>query len=307
MSVNEPKRIAKVFNSISELHRELGMPKPLHPLVSLVNYADINKDTTEIAKGMIFNFYKISYKKNFSGKIKYGQSYYDFDEGGLSFVSPNQVIAAAEEDGNYDGYTLLIHPDFIRNFPLGKKIKDYGFFSYSVAEALFLSEIEKEVVINLFNNIATELNSAIDLFSQEVVVSQLELLLSYSKRFYNRQFITRKSASNDLLSRAEQLLDSYFDASKALSKGLPSVQDIADELNVSSHYLSDMLRSLTGQNTQQHIHTKLIEKAKELLSSSDLSVAEIAYQLGFEHPQSFNRLFKSKTKSSPLDFKQSLN
>jgi AraC family transcriptional activator of pobA len=296
-----------LFNSISELHRALGLPRPLHPLVSLVNYADISKDTTEIAKGMIFDFYKISYKKNYSGKVKYGQSYYDFDEGGLSFVSPNQVISGSEDEGNYDGYTLLVHPDFIRNFPLGKKIKDYGFFSYTVAEALFLSEKEKEIVIGLFKNMETELNSAIDLISQEVVVSQLELLLSYSKRFYNRQFITRKTASNDLISRAEELLDNYFSAEKSLLKGLPAVQEIADALNVSSHYLSDMLRSLTGQNTQQHIHNRLIEKAKDLLSTTNLSVAEVAYQLGFEHPQSFNKLFKNKTKVSPMEFRQSFN
>jgi AraC family transcriptional activator of pobA len=296
-----------LFNSISELHRALGLPKPLHPLISLVDYSNIQADTKELEKGILFNFYKISYKKNYTGKVKYGQSYYDFDEGGLSFVSPNQVISVSDDEGDYSGYTLLVHPDFIRTFPLGKKIKDYGFFSYTVAEALFLSEKEKEIIIGLFKNIETELESAIDLFSQEVVVSQLELLLSYSKRYYNRQFITRKSASNDLLSKAEELMDNYFQVEQALLKGLPSVQEIADELNVSPHYLSDMLRSLTGQNTQQHIHKRLIDKAKELLSTTNLSVAEIAYQLGFEHPQSFNKLFKSKTKISPIEFRQSFN
>jgi AraC family transcriptional activator of pobA len=296
-----------LFNSISELHRALGLPKPLHPLISLVDYSNIRADTTELEKGIIFNFYKISYKKNYTGKVKYGQSYYDFDEGGLSFVSPNQVISVSDDEGDYGGYTLLIHPDFIRNFPLGKKIKDYGFFSYSVAEALFLSEKEKEIIIGLFRNIETELDSAIDLFSQEVVVSQLELLLSYSKRFYNRQFITRKSASNDLLSKTEELLDNYFTVEKALLKGLPSVQEIANELNVSAHYLSDLLRSLTGRNTQQHIHSRLIDKAKELLSTTNLTVAEVAYQLGFEHPQSFNKLFKNKVKVSPVEYMQWFN
>jgi AraC-like DNA-binding protein len=296
-----------LFNSISELHRALGLPKPLHPLISLVDYSQIRTDTTELEKGILFNFYKISYKKNYTGKIKYGQSYYDFDEGGLSFVSPNQVITVSDDEGDYAGYTLLVHPDFIRNFPLGTKIKDYGFFSYTVAEALFLSEKEKEIIVGLFKNIETELASTIDLLSQEVVVSQLELLLSYSKRFYNRQFITRKSASNDLLSKTEQLLDNYFNVEKALLKGLPTVQEIADELNVSAHYLSDMLRSLTGRNTQQHIHSRLIDRAKQLLSTTNLTVAEVAYQLGFEHPQSFNKLFKNKTKVSPVEFRQSFN
>lgn len=296
-----------LFNSISELHRALGLPKPLHPLISLVDYSNIKSDTAHLERGMLFNFYKISYKKNFSGKIKYGQSDYDFDEGGLSFVSPNQLISGADDEGDYSGYTLLVHPDFIRTFPLGAKIKDYGFFSYSVAEALFLSEKEKEIITGLFNNISMELESAIDLISQEVVVSQLELLLNYSKRFYNRQFITRKAASSDLLLKAEQLLDSYFHAERPLLNGLPSVKEIAEELNVSSHYLSDMLRSLTGHNTQQHIHNRLIDKAKDLLSTTNLTVAEVAYKLGFEHPQSFNKLFKSKAKVSPLEFRQSFN
>jgi AraC-like DNA-binding protein len=296
-----------IFNSITELHRALGLPKPLHPLVSLVNYADITTDTKEISKGMVFNFYKVSYKKNFSGKIKYGQSFYDFEEGGLSFVSPNQLITALEDEADYDGYTLLFHPDFIATFPLAKKITDYGFFSYSVSEALFLSEKEKEIIVGLFKNMQLELDSAIDIFSQEVMVSQLELLLSYSKRFYNRQFVTRKAANSVLLTRTETILNDFFNSDKGLMDGLPSVQQIASQLNVTSHYLSDMLRSLTGQNTQQHIHNHLIEKAKRLLSTGSLSIAEVAYQLGFEHPQSFNKLFKRKTKLSPLEFRQSFN
>lgn len=295
-----------VFNSISELHRALGLPKPLHPLISLVDYGSITAETTELEKGMLFNFYKISYKKDFSGKVKYGQSYYDFDEGGLSFVSPGQLITALEGEAKYSGYTLLVHPDFIRSYPLGRNIKYYGFFSYAANEALYLSEKERLVVVGLFKNIEHELGSAIDQLSQDVLVSQVELLLSYSKRYYNRQFITRKDAGNQMLARFEGLLSSYFETGKPLINGLPAVEQIAGELNVSAHYLSDMLRSLTGQNTQQHIHAKLIEKAKELLTAGELSVAEIAYQLGFEHPQSFNRLFKKKTELSPLDFRRSL-
>jgi AraC family transcriptional activator of pobA len=295
-----------VFNSISELHRALGLPKPLHPLISLVDYSNITVDTAELEKGMLFSFYKISYKKNFTGKVKYGQNHYDFDEGGLAFISPNQVITAMEGEANYGGYTLLIHPDFIRGYPLGKSIKNYGFFSYGVSEALYLSDKEKQVIIGLFKNIEMELDSAIDPISQDVLVSQVELLLNYSKRYYNRQFITRKTASSELLVRFESMLADYFDTGKPLTNGLPAVDDLAAALNISAHYLSDMLRTLTGQNTQQHIHAKLIDKAKELLSASELSVAEVAYQLGFEHPQSFNRLFKSKAKLSPLDFRQSL-
>lgn len=296
-----------IFNSISELHQALGLPKPLHPLVSLVDYSNITTDTKELEKGMIFNFYKVSYKKNFTGKVKYGQSHYDFDEGGLSFIAPRQLIAATDNEADYSGYTLLFHPDLIRGYPLGKSIKNFGFFSYSVGEALYLSEKEKNVIIGIFKNIGTELESAIDHFSQDVMVSQIELLLTYSKRFYSRQFITRKAVSHDLLTKLDTLLSGYFDDENALVTGLPTVQQLADKLHVTPHYLSDMLRSLTGQNTQQHIHNKLIEKAKDLLSATELSIAEVAYHLGFEHPQSFNKIFKRKTKTSPLEFRQSFN
>jgi AraC family transcriptional activator of pobA len=295
------------FNSISELHKALGLPKPLHPLISLSNYADIKTDTTDIAKGMMTNLYKISYKKNFTGKARYGQHYYDFNEGGLCFVSPNQLISEAEPQGSYEGFTLMIHPDFIRNYPLGKTIKNYGFFSYSSNEALHLSEREKEIIMAVFKSIGEELASPIDQFSQDVIVSQIELLLNYSNRFYTRQFITRKAINHDLLTKLEALLADYFDSQKPLTTGLPTVQYLSDQLTVSPRYLSDMLRMLTGQNTQQHIHTKLIEKAKELLSTTNLSVAEIAYQLGFEYPQSFNKIFKRKADVSPIEFRQSFN
>ncbi|MET4142137.1 helix-turn-helix transcriptional regulator [Pedobacter sp. UYP1] len=296
-----------LFNSISELHKALGLPKPLHPLISLVDYSHVKADTADLQRGMVFNFYKISYKKNFTGKIKYGQSHYDFDEGGLSFFSPNQIITALEDEADYSGYTLLIHPDFILGHPLGQSIKNYGFFSYSVTEALYLSDKEKKVILGIFENIEAELESAIDQISQDVLVSQVELLLNYSKRFYNRQFITRKTGNNELLVRFETMLSNYFDSDQPSLTGLPTVVQLAGPLNVSPHYLSDMLRTLTGQNTQQHIHQKLIEKAKELLSVGSLSISEIAYKLGFEHPQSFNRTFKKKTKLSPLDFRQSFN
>jgi len=295
------------FNSISALHQALGLPKPLHPLISLVDYSDVRTDTADLQKGMVFNFYKISYKKDFTGKIKYGQSHYDFDEGCLSFFSPNQVITALENEADYGGYTLLIHPDFILGHPLGQNIRNYGFFEYGVTAALYLSDKEKKVIIGIFENIGAELESAIDQISQDVLVSQVELLLNYSKRFYTRQFITRKTSSNDLLVRFEATLSEYFDSDQPSLTGLPTVVQLASPLNVSPHYLSDMLRTVTGQNTQQHIHEKLIEKAKELLTVTNLTVSEIAYKLGFEHPQSFNRMFKKKTKLSPLDFRQSFN
>jgi len=295
------------FNSISALHKALGFPKPLHPLVSLVNYADIKTPYEELPKALLLDFYKISYKKSLTGKIKYGQNYYDFDEGGLSFISPNQVISSAEEEKDYSGYTLLFHPDFIRNYQLDTKIKNFGFFFYSVNEALFLSDKEKQIIFSVFENIKDELNSNLDYFSQDVVVSHIDVLLNYSNRFYKRQFITRKAVNHDLLTQLEKILNAYFEQEEAFQKGLPTVEFLAGQLNVSPRYLSDLLRSLTGQNAQQHIHEKLIEKAKEYLTATNLSVSEIAYQLGFEQPQSFNRLFKKKTNLTPIAYKQSFN
>ncbi len=300
---NTPRK----FESISDLHRVLGLPKLLHPLVSLVNYASITTPADQLPKVMILNFYKISLKKNLHGKLKYGQHHYDFDEGGISFIAPNQLISAAEEEKDYSGYTLLFHADFLRNYGLAKSINKYGFFSYSANEALYLSDKEKKTITEVFEHILQELNGTIDDFSQDVVISHIEVLLSYSNRFYKRQFITRKAANHDVLTKMEALLDAYFNEENTLTKGLPTVHYVADQLNLSPRYLSDLLRSLTGQNTQQHIHNKVIEKAKEYLTAHHLTVAEVAYQLGFEHPQSFNRIFKKKTDLTPIEFQQSFH
>lgn len=299
--------IPQRFNSISEFHKLLGFPKPLHPLVSLVNYADIKIPYSELPKILLLNFYKISYMESTPEKIKYGQNYYDFDEGGLSFVSPNQIISCAEIEESYSGFTLLIHPDFIRNYSLLTRIKNYGFFSYSANEALFVSDKEKQIVFSIFDNIKEELNANIDDFSQDVVVSYIEVLLNYSKRFYKRQFITREAANTDLVVRMENILNDHFEQIDTSQDRLLTVEYLAGKLNVSPRYLSDMLRSHTGQNAQQHIHDKLIDKAKEYLTTTNLSVSEIAYQLGFEHSQSFNKLFKKKTSLTPTEFKQSFN
>src|SRR6267142_269944 len=303
----EIKPSPAIFNSISELHRAMGLPKPLHPLVSVVNNSDINRNPEEMITSLILNFYKISYKPNLKGKLKYGQGYYDFDEGGLLFVSPNQLLATANDNGDYEGHSLFIHPDFIRNHPLGKAIKNFGFFSYSANEALHLSDKEKQKIISIMENIEQELTSSIDDISQDLIISYIEVLLNYSNRFYKRQFITRKAVSNNLLEKLETLLNGYFQNEITLMNGLPTVQYLSEQLNVSPSYLSDMLRSSTGQNAQQHIHSKLIEKAKEILTATNLSVSEIAYRLGFERPQSFSKLFKSKTNLSPMEFRQSFN
>jgi AraC family transcriptional regulator, transcriptional activator of pobA len=297
------------FDSLSDAHRILGLPKPLHPLITLINSGNSPGGVIRPLGTHVLKFYKISYKQKLSGRLKYGQDYYDFDEGGLLFAAPNQVIGSSDysETSECSLYTILIHPDFLWNYPLAKRIKQYGFFSYSANEALHLSEKEKATIISIFKIIEEELNSRIDDFSQDVIIAQIELLLNYANRFYKRQFITRKAVSNDLLQKLEEILDEYFSGEQSLIKGIPTVQYLSDKLNISPSYLSDMLRSLTGQNAQQHIHHKLIEIAKQKLSTTSLSVSEVAYELGFEHPQSFSKLFKTKTNLSPLEFRRSFN
>lgn len=305
--MKKDKNIPYNYNSLTELHRVLGLPKPLHPLISFFDNTNRKIDYNNIADLRTSSFYKISYKSNLTGQLKYGQHYYDFDEDGLFFVSPNQVTANSDNNGDHSGYTLLIHPDFLLSYPLANKIKKYGFFSYSADEALHLSDKEKDTIISIFKNIDEELQSRIDDFSQDVMISQIETLLNYSNRFYKRQFITRKQANNDLLQKMEQILEEIFKDEHLSIHGIPTVQYLSESLHLSPSYLSDMLRSLTGQNAQQHIQNKIIEKAKEKLSTSNLSISEIAYELGFEYSQSFSRLFKAKTNQSPLEFRSSFN
>lgn len=285
----------------------LGQPLPLHPLIALVHYDQAKPNLEHAGKNFLIDFYKISFKKDFKGQVKYGQGYYDFEEGGLAFLAPNQLVTMSGEERNYEGYTLYFHADLIRNTHLGKNMQQYGFFSYAVSEALFLSEKEKEVILAIFKSIATELDHHIDAFSQDVMVSQLELLLNHSNRFYNRQFMTRKAVYHDLIDNLKKYLDARLEQNRSSSGGLPTVQEVADHLHVSARYLTDLLKSLTGQSTQQYLHSHLIENAKDRLSTSRLSIAEIAYQLGFEHPQSFNRLFKRFTSLSPNAYRQSFN
>jgi AraC-like DNA-binding protein len=295
------------IESISQLLRLLGVPPPFHPLIALVDYRNVSIESFPKGQKISLDFYKISFKPTFTGQIKYGQGYYDFEEGGLAFLKPKQIVFSPEEEESYEGIALYFHSDFIRNYQLGKIINQYGFFSYGVSEALFLSAKEKEIIANLFANVANELNNNIDSFSQDVLVSQIDLLLNYSNRFYNRQLITRKAVNHDIIASLDDLLSNYFKEENSLKNGLPSVKYISTALNHSQRYLSDMLSSLTGLNTQQYIQNAIIELAKEKLSTTALSVSEIAYELGFEHSQSFSKLFKIKTNLSPSEFRHSFN
>ena len=296
--------------TISEFHRFRNLPKPEHPLISVINVADIKHSQGDPPMNLVFDFYSIALKRNFSAKMRYGQQQYDFDEGIMFFMAPGQVFRIEfdpDQEVKQSGWMLYIHPDFLWNTSLAKKIKQCEFFDYAVHEALFLSDKEEGTVSGILQNIQQEYRSNIDKFSQDVIIAQIELLLTYAERFYHRQFITRKITNHQILGRLEDILNDYFSSNDLVQKGLPTVQYIAGELNVSPGYLSGLLKVLTGQSTQQHIHEKLIEKAKEKLSTTELTVSEIAYELGFEHPQSFSKLFKTKTNLSPLEFRQSFN
>jgi len=296
------------FISISESHQAFGLPKPQHPLISLVHFNEKNPFNPAMAPIYdILDFYKITFITKNSGRLKYGQDYYDFNEGSMLFLAPNQLVGSTEYNSNTYAYILLIHPDFFLGYPLAQKIKQYGYFSYSVNEALHLSDQEKNIILSIYKIMGQELNSRVDEFSQEVMVAQIELLLSYVNRFYKRQFITRKAVNNDILQKTEAILDDYYNSQQSINQGIPTVQFLSEQLNLSAGYLSDVLRSRIGHNAQQYIHLKLVEKAKERLSNTGLSISEIAYELGFEHPQSFSKLFKSKTKMSPIEFRSSFN
>ena len=302
MPQEKPYRI----KSIAEIHRLMNLPKPQHPLIGMIDLK-ILKSAPNI-QAVLSDFYVVSLKRG-CDKLMYGQQKYDFDEGLLAFIAPGQILRG-EANGvppNLEGWMLFVHPDFLWNTPLAKKIKQYEFFGYSTNEALFLSDKEETTINGIVNNIREEYNANIDKFSQDVIIAQLDVLFTYAQRFYERQFITRKITNSQVLNRLEEILNAYFNNEDLVLKGLPTVQYVADSLNFSTKYLSSMLKQLIGLTTQQLIHEKLIEKAKEKLSTTELTVSEIAYELGFEHSQSFNKLFKAKTNQSPLEFRHSFN
>ncbi|NIG54079.1 AraC family transcriptional regulator [Chitinophaga sp. Cy-1792] len=306
MKKSQPLRI----KTISEFHALRHLPKPAHPLISVIRLDETHAAAEEDPVNIVFDFYIIALKRNFNVKFRYGQQQYDFNEGVLCFMSPGQVFGVGETTDANDaprvsGWMLCIHPDFLWHTPLATNIRKYEFFDYAVHEALFLSDKEENTLIGIMENIQQEYLTNIDKFSQHIIIAQLEVLLNYADRFYNRQFLTRKIANHRILDSLEAILEEYFNSDQLPQKGLPGVKEIAAKLNLSPNYLSTLLKVMTGRNTQQHIQDKMMEKAKEKISSTTLSVSEIAYELGFDHPQSFSRLFKSRTGLSPLEFRAS--
>jgi AraC family transcriptional activator of pobA len=307
MAGTAPTRI----KTIPELHHLMDLPRPEHPLISVINLEKVERSPGKRTRAMVFDFYAISLKRDCNGKFKYGQEQYSFKEGIMYFMAPGQVFSRIVNEettiSSMSGWALYVHPDFFWNTALAQSIKRYEYFDYSVNEALFLTEKEEAIIIALMQNIQAEYHANMDKFSQSINITQIETLLNYADRFYHRQFLTRKIENHQILGRLEELLAAYFNSADLFENGLPSVQYIAEKLNISPNYLSNLLKVLTGRNTQQHIQDKMIDLAKEKISTTKLSVSEISCALGFEHPQSFSRLFKAKTGLSPLAFRQTFN
>lgn len=293
------------IETISDLNNILNQEKPKHPLVSIIDFSKVESYGEDNSK-MSSSFYSIMLKNHCHGKLKYGREYYDFAEGTLLCMGPNQVLTIENDERKKDevvGWGLFFHPDLIRGTSLGKKIKDYSFFSYEVNEALHLSDVEKQSLYDCIQKIEQELSQNIDKHSQTLIVSNIELFLNYCARYYDRQFITRTTKNKDILSRFEGILQAYLSETSLKEKGLPSVKYCADQLFLSANYLSDLLKKETGKNAQDHIHYFLIEEAKSHLLNSAASVGEIAYSLGFDYPQYFSKLFKTKTGMTPAEYR----
>jgi len=290
--------------SISELHKFMGLPKPKNPLISIFDTSLMEIKKEEIGNKVINNFYMISLKDKSCG-VEYGRNHLDFTEGVVTFSAPGQVYTATKafEKGEIQGWMLYFHPDLIRNTKLADAIDDYSFFNYDVFEALHLSEDEEKTVEATVQNIVEEYTQRIDNHSQRVLISNLELLLNYCLRFYERQFNTRTNQSKDVISQFEKELKKYFKTEQHVESGLPSIKYFADIAHLSQHYFSDLIKKETSRKPTDHINDYVIEKAKNLLLGTEQSVSEIAYDLGFNYPHYFTRLFKSKTGNTPIEYR----
>ncbi|MCG8541361.1 MAG: AraC family transcriptional regulator [Clostridia bacterium] len=286
------------------LQELLGYDKPAHPFITLIDINNIRDLSEYRDRQMIVGFYTITLKDGFNCKLKYGRQYYDFSEGSMMFTAPGQVITVEYKPSDTQGWMLCFHPDLIRKSQLNSRIKDYTFFSYDSSEALHLSEREEKTINNIVNTIKEEFNRNPDIYSEQLIVSNLEVLLNYARRFYGRQFITRTRVNKDVVSRFEALLTDYFESKSLVDNGLPKVKYLAKKMGYSTNYLSDLLKKETGRNTKEHIDFELIEKAKFLLLGTEKSVAQVAYMLGFEYPGHFSKFFKKKTGISPSEYRE---
>jgi len=298
------------IKNISKLHDMMGLEKPKHPLITVIDFSKTTPPKVTDNVKVISSFYSIMMKSGNCGNLRYGRKNYDFQEGALLCMAPDQVLTVENMDDDsqkeVSGIGLYFHSDLIRKSNLMKKMKDYSFFSYEANEALHLSDAEKNNLLSIIDRIQEEYSANLDTYSNDVIISNIELLLNYCNRYYGRQFITRSSHNKDILSKLEELLSAYFDTDMAHIEGIPTVKYCAEKLNFSPNYLSDLVKKESGKSVQEHIHFHLIEKAKTELVNTELTISEIADKLGFEYPQYFSKIFKSKTGYSPVKYR-SLN
>ena len=296
------------INTIADLHAALGLDKPKHPLVSVIPIDEKIRDFDYGDDTYVFGFYQVSLKSGIRGEIHYGRNSYDFDDGSMVFTSPEQAMSFKVDKLNtkeqYGGWVLLFHPDLIRRSHLGQEIFKYSYFTYETNEALHLSDQERTILTELVDKIEQEYNQNIDKHTQKLIVNNIELILDYCVRYYDRQFYIRTNLNKDFVSRFEHALHEYFEREKTLELGLPKVKYFGEQLNMSSSYLSDLLKKETGNNAQQHIQTAIIEEAKTRLLSSEEQVSQIAYSLGFDYPQHLSKLFKANTGYSPAEYRK---
>ncbi|MEM9648423.1 MAG: helix-turn-helix domain-containing protein [Bacteroidota bacterium] len=293
------------LESIEKMHRLLGFSKPKHPLVSIVYMKDLPKEQDFEGVRFTSDLYMVSLKDGVEGSIGYGRNSYDFSDGTMVFMKPHQIVHGKAENicAETKGWMLLFHPDLIRKSELGRTIGNYSFFDYEVNEALHLSEEEQLMVSDLVGKIKLEYQQNIDKHSQKLIISSLELLLNYSTRFYDRQFYVRTNLNQDHVTQFESLLRGYFNSKMPLELGVPSVRYCGEQLNMSPNYLSDLLKKETGMGAKDHIHSFVVNRAKNDLLGSTNSISEIAYGLGFDYPQHFSKLFKAKTGTSPAQYR----
>ena len=283
-------------------YNEMRGVETLHPLVSVI---DFSKCGPAYFQRQVFGFYTVFLKDVKCGDLRYGRNYYDYQEGTLVFLAPGQVIGIEKSQEQYQpkGWALLFHPDLLRGTSLGRNISSYTFFSYEVNEALHLSEQERQIVLDCLQNILSELQHSIDNHSRTLIVSNIELLLNYSTRFYERQFITRNNVNRDVVTNFERLLSDYFIGDKPQQEGVPSVRWCAEQLHLSANYFGDLIKKETGKSAQEYIQLKVIDIAKERIFDTSRSISEIAYELGFRYPQHFTRLFKKVVGCSPNEYR----
>ena len=293
------------LRSIADLHKLFNIGNSYHPLVTTLDFSKVTEQVEPNTK-IISDFYSVMFKNYCKNNIKYGRKTIDFQEGNLICIAPNQVVEIdneIEQKENMLGWGLFFHPDLIRSTTLNEKIKDYSFFHYEVSEALHLSDKEKNILFECIQKVQIEIQENIDEHSQHIIVSTIELLLNYCSRFYGRQMITRSQSNKTVVVQIERLLKNHFAQKILKEKGLPTVKYLAEQVHLSPSYLSDLLKNETGKNAQEHIHFYLIEEAKNYLLNSDKNINEIAYNLGFEYPQYFNKLFRQKTGKTPTEYR----